>query len=349
MKYLVFLKLLGIFFILSCTRDPVSPTDPLPPSSALPIVYIAGDSVNGNDLPTAVYWKNDSAVVLLNNSYSSGTGIAISGNDVYVSCSGEYSGNKVTYWKNGVGVNLADATITYPTANAITVSGQDVYVAGGAYIDGFSKFIPIYWKNEEKAVHIATANYSPSYVRAVTVLRNDIYIAGATSAASIGSGNIATYWKNGVPGYLKTSNTIYGPSIANSIFVSGPDVYVAGSVNLTNGDVGPGTHAAYWKNGVPEMLTISGTSLANSITVSGNDVYVAGAIFGPDNLPRATYWKNGIAVSLESTYSVANSIAVNGTDVYVAGKKGYDKAIYWKNGQSKILGKGSARSIALKN
>ncbi len=42
---------------------------------------------------------------------------------------------------------------------------------------------------------------------------------------------------------------------------------------------------------------------AKSIAVSGSDVYVAGTIAG-----HATYWKNGIAVTLSNVESDANSI-----------------------------------------
>jgi hypothetical protein len=63
------------------------------------------------------------------------------------------------------------------------------------------------------------------------------------------------------------------------------------------------------------------------------DVYVAGYVGA-----RATYWKNGIPVTLNSDGSgaYATSIYVAGHDVYVAGRV-WDAPFYWKNGEKIFL------------
>jgi len=92
----------------------------------------------------AKVWKNGIATALPPNSgmgSSSAYAIAVSGSDVYVAgaeISIEYDGTTIanityipTVWKNGVAtaLPLTDDT-SRATANAIAVSGSDVYVAG---------------------------------------------------------------------------------------------------------------------------------------------------------------------------------------------------------------------------
>jgi hypothetical protein len=81
------------------------------------------------------------------------------------------------------------------------------------------------------------------------------------------------------------------------------------------------------------------------------DVYVAGWVANPADYSVATYWKNGVPVSLtnDTTEAIANSIFVSGNDVYVAGLQ-YNLnylqvAEYWKNGTKVILGDAVASTI----
>jgi hypothetical protein len=134
--------------------------------------------------------------------------------------------------------------------------------------------------------------------------------------------------------------------LANSIYVSGSDVHVAGVV-YTPGSLSQGT-ATYWKNGVATDLAPDQIASVRHMTVVGNDVYIAGTINGTNQLPRATYWKNGVAEILETSFSIANSVAVFENDVYVAGNRKRDTALYWKNGKPIILGRGRANSIVVK-
>jgi hypothetical protein len=151
--------------------------------------------------------------------------------------------------------------------------------------------------------------------------------------------NRAYLWNNGVSTPL-TSASVY--SRANSVFVSGNDVYVVGIEN----DIGNNT-PSYWKNGVAYHLPDALSSYYTSIYVSGNDVYLAGSKSVNGN-NVATYWKNGVAAILSLptgySFSIINSIFVAGSDVYVAGNLCNNTitgapyvAAYWKNGALNVL------------
>ncbi len=94
---------------------------------------------------------------------------------------------------------------------------------------------------------------------------------------------IAVIWKNGVKTAI-TSGTV-GDAAANSIFVVGTDVYVAGYENNA---------AKFWKNGTATSLS-DGINFADatSIIVSGTDVSVAFSESISRTINIAKVWKNG--------------------------------------------------------
>jgi len=189
-----------------------------------------------------------------------------------------------------------------------------------------------------------------------TPKKGDVYVVGH-------EGDIVKLWKNGVAQNL-TDGTMESRGSANSVFVSGNDVYVAGYEET-------GYYEQYecvaklWKNGIAQNLS-DGTkhAKANSVFVSGNDVYVVGYETNTQSRPTKDIpilWKNGVAQNLidESTGgTTANSVFVSGSNVYVAGitNNGYFSergawfnrlnAIVWKNGVAQNFTDGNTYSEA---
>ncbi len=151
---------------------------------------------------------------------------------------------------------------------------------------------------------------------------------------------IATYWHAGNVYRLGKSQV---SSDANSLFISGNDVYIVGyEMSLT------GKYTAMlWKNNLPNSLTDGNEdAMANGVAVVNSDVYVVGQRKLPNNDNWiATLWKNGEPISLSdptTTNANAYDIAVVGTDVYVIGESRIlsdlsSKHVYWKNGELSYL------------
>jgi hypothetical protein len=118
----------------------------------------------------------------------------------------------------------------------------------------------------------------------------NIYVAGSQWN---GTNYVATYWRNGIPTHLSDGTKSI---LANSIFVSGSDIYVAGEEDYLSSLTG--SVAKYWKNGVVTNLPADNQyNHANAIFVVGNDIYIAGYEQG-NSFSSAKYWKNGVAVRL---------------------------------------------------
>lgn len=140
----------------------------------------------------------------------------------------------------------------------------------------------------------------------------DVYIVGSENSAA--GTSVAKVWKNGMATDLTTGDR---GARADSVFVKGSDVYVAGVQAGVPG--GPGSIAKYWKNGLAIPLQISLTdpnreSVANSVFVYNDDAYVGGYQKDQTNTFNvATYWKNGAPTTVGSgtKTSMARSIFVN--------------------------------------
>ncbi len=331
------LLLAGLACLQSCKKDSVE-TGPLFKKGD---VLFIGGGVDTNGHVVAAYWKNNVMTRLSNDPYNLAgaamtTGLAVSGNDLYAV---GYVSNPVmetaaVYWKNGVLIRLADWG-SY--ANSIYISGTDVYIAGTVSNKA------VYWKNGV----LNTLSGNPlqnSDAESVFVSGNDVYVSGAADDGSLSYSFLkAAYWKNNVP--VQLTGGVY--SRATGISVVGTDIYICGyTANASSLQV-----ATLWKNGIPSFLETT-SSMIFAMTISGSDIYAAGLATANNG---ATYWKNGVSVSLggvasgsPTLSSAANCIAVSGTDLYIGGQAGpnYQSATIWKNGvETKLSDVGTITGI----
>jgi hypothetical protein len=360
--------------LVACKKHHTNP-DNTPPS---PTVYVLGSSGD----TTEYWKNGVATVLTAGGSGSlSAFAMTVSDSDVYVAgqvVTGVSSNNleeaHAEYWKNGVGVALPDST-GIATAGGIYVNGADVYVAGCMFYSAPSTavyttptavypkagWVANYWQNGvpvqlpgqliPAGPQNSTVDVYSQYVSGIFVAGGSVYVAGGGNEYYSGvpsSYQFAQYWDQGVATNLddnlvdSSGSDIIGLPNTTGIYVSGTDVYLAGTV----GGSFP-TFAVVWKNGVASIL---GNGTANSIFVSGSDVYVAGASLINTNY-EASYWVNGQPTVLSTTpNTLARSIFVSGSDIYVAGTdivNGVVYATYWKNGVATHLSPGAGGASAI--
>lgn len=212
-------------------------------------VYIAGASTEKNGNLGAKYWKNGVMTKLVHNTISTATGIAVNGNDVYVSGYSLLNNTDdmpiAVYWKNGVAFPLSDGTVRTMTSK-IAVSGNDVHITGSV-ADGTAKqWLAKYWKNGEE-----TNLLNGQEANDIFIDGTDVYITGRQGGVK--------YWKNGVPFEIPGGSFIYGITVLDDT------VYTVGTTWNSETNV---TKAVYWKNTTMYELS-EGTQYpnANSIAV----------------------------------------------------------------------------------
>jgi hypothetical protein len=168
-------------------------------------------------------------------------------------------------------------------------------------------------------------------------------------------GPVAKLWKNGLLTPLNDLATTC--AVAESMVVSGSDVYVAGYAAPTLYTAGsvPWT-AQCWKNGkaIPLSNGMDGAK-AFAIATVGDSVYSAGFTSAGSGA-MATLWRNGNPVRLTQgkTDAVVLALAVPTSSYftgqfaageYAAGFEG-NKAMVWMNGVGHALTDGSTEAEA---
>jgi LruC domain-containing protein len=308
------------------------------PYVVTPVVHVAGYYNTGapGAKDVAAYWKDDAAglVPLYDLNTAHATSVFVSGTDVYAA--GFYKNSKgnraAAYWKNGQLKDLYSDTTTIghqAQANAIAVSGSNVYVAG--WVDEGTKSAVV-WKIDAAESMEKVVLYSADIAEAfgVTASGADVYVSGYYTSSDR---EVSCWWKNDAAGKkdLYTENYSEGLAIA----VSGTDVYVAGYYM----PVGGTATACYWKNNLAGQKELSTKGQATSVFVSGADVYVGGYYLNTQGNLAAAYWKNnaGGMMDLYSDTTGTNdaqvfSIFVADGVVYTAGQvnEGTQVACYWK-------------------
>lgn len=299
-------------------------------------VYVAGLD-NGD----AVYWKNGAETKLTNKClqcYAQGIAVG-TGGDIYVAGVKTYNGldYMAVYWTNGTPSYLTDSTKGIESfANALSLSGSDVYVGGYIVSSGAT-----WWKNG-----IAYPVNTQSAASGICVSGSDVYLGGETF---LSAGTNAAYWKNGnIVTLTNADNTGHNGGSISSVFVSGNDVYVAG---ITRDAPTGNRNATYWKNGAATTLnTSSKDAIASSIYVDNGDVYVCGSE-NENGVYVAEYWKNNNMVKLSTSKSNATGIFVLNGHVYVSGNTidgtGAAFATVWVDGSAIKIGAGNSQANGL--
>lgn len=277
------------------------------------------------------------------------TTIYISGSAISTASSASNIVNVAEIWQLTSGSPSATATalsmpsgMTNSQANAIAISGSDVYVAGTA--SNSTTETAVYWLNG--AATILPSSMTISEAGAIAVSGGNVYVTGLEEN-SPGSGT-AVLWVNGAATTLSPPGGM-AYSDAGAIAVSGSNVYVAGVAWNTDSD----ESAVLWVNGVATLLPmpggLTGDYYAEGIAVSGGDVYVSGLTDSSADIDTAISWvNNGAATTLPippndtaGNYG-AGGITVSGSNVYVAGSgtngaTGDTNAAYWINGTPTTL------------
>lgn len=157
-------------------------------------VYVSGSEYSfATNLVKAVFWKNgviSSLPAVAANAQNEARKIFVSDNNVYtLGSEARADGNNIAVlWKNGVPTNITDGTKT-GVVNALFVSGNDVYIAGGEYDQTTFNSVTTLWKN---GTPIFTRNGDDFNFISLAVLNNNWYL--------IGDGLEVSLWKNGVLG-----------------------------------------------------------------------------------------------------------------------------------------------------
>lgn len=249
-------------------------------------VYVAGQEYNGKYYK-GMLWKNGVATDITDGSrdaflYS----VFVSGNDVYLA---GQEGGQAKIWKNGVATQLSSIySSSYTKAYSVTVSGNDVFVAGVE--GGFAKL----WKNGD-SVGLFSASIKAGAAKSVFATGTSVYVAGNLSNLM----TTAILWReDGVGTDLSDGNA---HEYANSVFVQGKDVYVAG---YKYDDVKGKDVLKLWKNGIASEIATD--ARPQSLFVSDSDVYIAG-----NDSDGGKLWINGVHTKFGNNYTELNSVFVS--------------------------------------
>ncbi len=233
-------------------------------------VYVVGFERDEDAFPIAMLWINGNPTILSDAGFSHA-------NDVFVNESGYYV---VGYdrlddvligkiWRsNGNEVTLSKMFYNQAEATGIFVDDQgNWHVSGYIRQDLASDNEACYWTAGTAADPEILDN--DALALDIQVVGDDVHISGNRS----GDGKTrARIWKNGSGTDLTDGSS---SASANSLFVTGTDIYVAGSIN---------TKAVVWKNGGIFEELPTGTFPAESIFVYGNDIYTSGALSEGGNI-----------------------------------------------------------------
>lgn len=310
-----------------------------PSTTTAAAIYIAGHTQNNSSNFVPCYWKNDTRTdlpVLYDTEDAYAEAIYVQGGIVYTAGSCSTSAIDLffvpCYWRDDTRIDLptidpilgGKATAIYATPGAVFTGGHSLNPDGISYT-------PCYWLNETR-IDLPVLGGS-GFVEAIQVVGSTIYTAGVSDA-------VPCYWVNDTLIILPVSE-VGRIGWAYAIKVIEDDVYVAGFVENTDGDLVP----CFWVNG--ERTDLSDTiGVAYGIDVVGNDVYTAGPnypySYSTDFAPY--YWKNRIRVGMPvidaTRPAEAHGVQVVENTIYTAGftnnNSGDEVPCYWLNHNNRV-------------
>lgn len=254
-------------------------------------LFVQGDDVytSGNKNGIAGYTKNGNFIPLTTTTTYDATNIFVKGDDVYVvGKQGDYP----AYWKNGV-LNLLDIDTGFKgVAYDITISNDDVYIAGYQCNFDYTNLTTniLYWKNGVRTTVNSTHNFSFNWLGEISIgiLNNDVYLAVNERDTNSAFNANAYLIKNGTEETLIDEH-----SEVHDIYISGSDIYLSGG---HIDESGLAKQAVIWKNGtvLTEKDVYHGTFA--SVVVKNNNVFAVGLesiLLSPDPLPLGTRENHG--------------------------------------------------------
>lgn len=207
-----------------------------------------------------------------------------------------------------------------------SIGGQMILVDSTIYIAGGNEdHKAVYYKNFVKTT------LSPYYSHASSIYADNghVYVAGFTMDWGDGHNTgetYSTYWVDG------KRDSYFSPN-SQFHFISHHDT----TVSLLGFEMTPESGysfgpAIYIKNNKLQQLS-SFNAEAKRMVVKDTTTYIVGNIFFNGWQPKATLWKNGkeIYINTLNGESQATAIFINGKDVYISGSIERN-AVYWKNG-----------------
>jgi hypothetical protein len=365
MRKQLFFILSAILILSSCSKDTPNTSPAIPPDTTtkqklsispdtsllvmnatlqLTAIFTPADTLN-----TRIIWSSSDNNIATVNAYgtvspvSAGT-VVITGNSeidskvkatAVVQVLKEYDvllTGKNFYWRNGQYKNLPGGHYDIFEGNAITLSGNDVYIAGYTVTANLWR-VPTYWKNENPVQLTAEIDNVSTMATSLTVTDTSVYIAGFKSFDPGCPNNCtyektnAFYWKSTPAGIteipLFDNNTAYSEANAITTTANG-DVLIAGNNAFDNYY----KTSRFWKNQFADSVVFSGYSsysTASAIGIIGNDVYVAGTDGCPytNCVAAAKLWKNNsssvITLSRAGAEAAPTAMFIKGQDIYISG------------------------------
>lgn len=264
-------------------------------------VYVAGYTYMESGFTQAVYWVNGEMHELEHSTGDArGTGITVSGTDVYVAGHERYNGySRAIYWKNGVRHTLL-ATPEDSYGVDIAVLGDDVYLAGASIeqiVDlgnYYAEPYAAYWINE----NVLRLGEAYSLCTEIVIDGDEVYVLGFDQVETDnGVFTRAVYWHDDerhVLQPLQEGTIVY----ATGMDVEDGTVHVIG---YEAGQNGVASTAIYWKDGMPQEYGKRYSGLA----VHDADIYTFGYVNN-----KVKYFWNDQSYSLEGISPRAHEIAI---------------------------------------